>query len=34
MMSVYINKPGEVSEDSLLTFVGVVLKDGMPEGEG
>ena len=33
MMSVYINKPGEVSEDSLLTFVGVVLKDGMPEGE-
>jgi hypothetical protein len=34
MMSVYLNKPGEVSEDSLLTFVGVVLKEGMPEGEG
>lgn len=34
MISVYFNKPGDVPEDSLLTFVGVVLKDGMPEGEG
>lgn len=34
MMSVYFNKPGDVPDDSLLTFVGVVLKNGMPEGEG
>jgi len=34
MMSVYFNMPGDVPDDSLLTFVGVVLKNGMPAGEG
>lgn len=34
MMSVYFNKPGDVPDDSLLTFVGVILKENLVEGEG
>ena len=34
MMSIYFNKPGDVPDDSLLTFVGVILTDSIPDSEG